>query len=392
VPVTRSAPTRFFKPASPPLISLLRAAAAGRRDLALARFGDCQIRWAVDTGLGPLLYHCVAEDPEARNAPLWPLIQGAHAMARLITHELLDAMSEIIDVCGGRVATLTLLKGISICQEHYPAPHLRSMRDIDLLVDVAEMSAVEALLRERGYRPRSNMPAEFYDQHHHGMPLFHERRGVWVEIHRGLFPPGSEPGADSVFSHEHVKSQLRASVFRDQPVTRLSNELQIVYTAAHWAFDLAQRGGMIAMLDLIYLLGRGRQYVDWRTILRWLDGSMAASSLYLLLAYLDRRNLVRIDPDVMRQLSVKQRSLGRMNLSLAHALLDHHVAAGRSLGGALDKRNFDILWKTLLLPGPPARNLMLIPWNLLPWWLRPGRTRVGPTARAQLNHLPILLP
>jgi hypothetical protein len=55
---------------------MLRAAAAARRDLALARFGDSQIRWAVEAGLGPLLNRCVADDPEARNAPLWPLIQG----------------------------------------------------------------------------------------------------------------------------------------------------------------------------------------------------------------------------------------------------------------------------------------------------------------------------
>jgi hypothetical protein len=30
-------------------------------------------------------------------------------------------------------------------------------------------------------------------------------------------------------------------------------------------------------------------------------------------------------------------------------------------------RNFDRVWRSLLLPGPPSRNVLLGLWNLLPY-------------------------
>ena len=53
----------------------------------------------------------------------------------MISAEMTDAMKEIIDACEGYVPPLTLLKGISICDQYYPKPHLRLMRDIDFLVE-----------------------------------------------------------------------------------------------------------------------------------------------------------------------------------------------------------------------------------------------------------------
>jgi len=46
------------------LIPLLQAASQGREDLKLAAFHKAQIRWAVETGLGPLLFQTTKADPE----------------------------------------------------------------------------------------------------------------------------------------------------------------------------------------------------------------------------------------------------------------------------------------------------------------------------------------
>src|SRR5215831_6299944 len=114
---------------------LLRAAAEDRTDLILSDFRPAQVRWAVDSGLGPLLRHVTSRDPRARKTPLWPLIESADLTARVMTSERLDAVDEMIRVCAGRKMPLTLLKGISICEQFYPEPHLRPMGDIDVLTE-----------------------------------------------------------------------------------------------------------------------------------------------------------------------------------------------------------------------------------------------------------------
>ena len=63
-----------------------------------------------------------------------------------------------------------------------------------------------------------------------------------------------------------------------------------------------------------------------------------------------------------------------MSLRTLHTLLDRYVVEGRPFGRTMSERNFHVFWSTLLLPGPPVRNLSLLPWNLLPARLRPGPT------------------
>jgi hypothetical protein len=331
----------------------------------LAAFDDAQIRWAIETGLGPLLVYATTADPQASTSPLWPFLQGADLLARMLTDEQFDAVSEILDACEARVPALTLLKGISIADQHYPVPHLRPMRDIDILVDEAALPIIESLLCALGYRQQSTNPPSFYDTHHHRMPFVHPQRGVWVEVHRGLFPAHSRVGTDRIFGLEHLDSQLRPSTFRGRPVTRLSDALQIVYIASHWALDFQPIGGIIAMLDLIYLLKHSKEAVCWEHMLDWLHGSVAATPLYLLLTYLDTYQLIDIAPEILHELSVRQRSFGSLNLHIMHRLIDRYSVDGHPFGRVYSGHHLNILWETLLLPGPPLGNLLQVPRNLL---------------------------
>lgn len=365
-------------PTAPSLTLLLQAASQNRTDLTLADFRVEQVRWAVETGLGPLLRRSTANDPRARTSPLWSLVRGADLTARVIAGDQMNAMDEIIRACEGQVPPLTLLKGISICEQHYPEPHLRLMRDIDVLVDQVAIPTVESLLLQLGYRHDSENPPEFYDTHHHITPFFHPGTRVWVEIHRGLFPAASQIGSDGVFSLENLKAELRPSAFRGWPVNRLSDELQVVFLASHWAFGFRRVGGMVGMLDLIYLLKNART-LRWERILDWLEGSVASTYVYLLLTYLGRHRLVDIAPEILRELSLRQRTFGPVNLKIVHALIDRYVTNGRDFGLLVSARNFAVLWRTLLLPDPPSRNVGRALWNLLPSraWLMRQVTRRG---------------
>ncbi len=343
----------------PRLISLLRAASQCREDLPLATFDEEQIRWAIETGLGPLLFRTTKAHPQASTSPLWPLLQGADLTARMLTSEQLDAMSEIIDACDGLVPTLTLLKGISICDQYYPEPHLRPMRDIDFLVEAATHPTVESLLFKLGYRQQSKSPPEVYERLHHSMPFFHPKRGIWVEVHRGLFPRKSKVGAEKVFSLDNLITQLRPSEFQGRKVSRLSDEFQVVYIASHWACDFKFVGGMVALLDMIYLLKNNKDTIRWNRIVDWLEGSVASIDLYLMLTYLVKYKLIEIAPEILHELSLKQRSLGSLNLKIVHTLIDRYLVDGRVFGQILSHIDLDNIWDTLLKPGRSIPNLIL---------------------------------
>jgi Uncharacterised nucleotidyltransferase len=352
------------------LIPLLGAARRDRAELALSDFSVEQVRWAVASGLGPWLRRCIEDDPGARTSPLWPLVLSADLTARVMVAEQLDATEEILAAAPGHVPPLTLLKGIALCEHRYPEPHLRTMGDIDLLVDGEAASALWSRLIELGYRPRSSWPPEFYETHHHLMPLFHPRRRVWVEVHRGLFPPGSRVGSDEVFGWERIAAERQPSLFRGHRVFRLSDELELVYLASHWAFGFRRERGMVGMLDVIRLLESTR--LRWERVLPWLEDSLASAYVCLLLTYLHRRRLTDLSPGIVESLWHRQRLFGRANLGALHAVIDRHVVGGRPFDRVVSARTFRILWEALLSPGGPSQNLLRLAWSLLPSrnWLR----------------------
>jgi hypothetical protein len=137
----------------------------------------------------------------------------------------------------------------------------------------------------------------------------------------------SRLGAERAFGLANVAAELRPSTFRTRPVNRLSDELQVVYIASHWAFELRRVGGVVGMLDLVYLLGRSRA-LRWQRIFEWLDGSLASTYAYVLLSYLSDHRLIALAPDVLGELFARQRSFGRANLKVIHALLDRYVTEG----------------------------------------------------------------
>ena len=77
---------------------------------------------------------------------------------------------------------------------------------------------------------------------------------VWVEIHRRLLPRRTKSAQPEVFSPENVAKELRLSQFQGRAVRRLSDELQIIHTSAHWARQLQTNSGLMAMLDIVYII------------------------------------------------------------------------------------------------------------------------------------------
>ena len=192
------------------------------------------------------------------------------------------------------------------------------------------------------------------------------RTGVVIEVHRALVPANGPFGADATFSLDNVRSHLTADTFRGRPVRRLSDGLLLAHLAAHWSSSfkvIGGAGGLVVLLDLLALVDR----VDWARAADDLRGSTAAFSLWLLLAYLEARGLRALPPDVRALVRPPLGAADAVSIALLHALMDVRVANGRPYGGLVfTRRTFEIVWKTLLRPGPAALNLASLPWSLLP--------------------------
>jgi hypothetical protein len=365
----RKYPPLIHPQCSPPLLALLRAAHAGRNDLCLSRFTEAQVQWVVANGFGPLLAQALSRDSDAPASSHWPRLRAATLTAQVLAAAQLDAMTEIIDACRAHVPPLTLLKGISLCEAHYPSPHLRPMRDIDVLVADSTAPKVHAILLGLGYREHPEAPADLYRDCHHLVPLVHRRTGIWVEVHRRLFSPRSWLPDVDPFGPERVKSMIRPSTFRGRLVTRLSDEVEVAYIASHWVLSPSRiyyGGGVVAMLDLIHLLKRIPE-LDWEGILAQVEGSMASTHLYLLLSYLHRHGLLESPAGTIavERLAGFQRCLGHRGQRILHEILDRYVVDGREYRGLVTPRHVRIIWETLLAPGPSSRNLTMVLWNLL---------------------------
>jgi hypothetical protein len=343
----------------PQLILLLEAISSGRTDLALDYFSPKEINWAIQSGLGPLMFRSIQDGNNDSASVAWRSLKASDLTVRVLTSTQFEAMAEIIDACSGRAPILTLLKGASIAEEFYPNAHLRLMRDLDFLVPKEYVPAVEEILRQLGYRQRGEGSPDRFDAYHHTMPFFHEQKHVWVEVHRALFSGMQRASMEPVFHLGNILAELRPSSFQGREVSRLSHELQLVYVACHWAHVFKPIGGAVAMIDAIYLLKSTGDALCWARILDWVNGCAAATYLYLLLSYLDCYGLVKIAPEVMRQLAQSQPSFGKLRLKAAHAIIDRYFMEGQDFGSVLNRRNLDIAWQLLTLPNPFLRKLIV---------------------------------
>ncbi len=360
---SRSAPMAHMqRRRRPELISLLEAISSARGDLSLSGFSPRTVAWAIQSGLGPLLYRAAKDNGDNASSGYWSDLKAADLTARVVMAEHLEATAEIIDVCRGKVPPLALLKGISIAEEYYPEPHLRLMRDLDILIEKESLPKVKTALEQLGYHQHWDDAAPSYDNHHHAAPFFHEEKNVWVEVHHALLSPKKRASCATIFQNDTVFSQLRHSQFQGREVRRLSVELQLVYLATHWAQDFQRVGGMVAIIDAIHLFKHVDGQLCWEWIVNSIRESIAATYLYLLLSFIDRHQLVKIPTEILRDLFLAQRSFGRASLRTAHAIIDRYYVTGKQLGW-FSRKVVTLIWLMLTLAGPTLHSLMRAPYD-----------------------------
>ena len=342
---------------------MLRGLARGT----IADLSGADLASLVSAGLGPLL-HANADIADVGGQEL---LRAADLTARVVIGQIRNATGEILRALPAISEQIILLKGVAASQQYYPEPHQRLMGDIDVLVPRHLLSVLENTLRALGYTQRSEFPAEFYTTHHHSMPFFHARTGIWVEVHTDLLPASNPAAHDACFSIDQVVANTVPIAVDSAPARALNDELHLLYTCSHWASALNIERGLIPIVDVIFLL-RTRDDIDWHRIASWLQHSpVAATHLALMLGYLSSRNVVAFGSAAIEAMNLGILRLGRINAKLLYRIVDAFIVERKPFRRFATHYNTLLVWDTLLRPLQPSRNLAALPLLVA---FPPGRT------------------
>ena len=366
-----TAPARRLGARAPSLFHSLLCIAARQHPGGLLwdAVDDDQIEHIVKSGFAPLLWRTAVESG-APPPPRWrDTLHAADLVAQVFHGNACDAAVEIIDAARAGGAQVTLLKGLSI-GEHYPAPHLRPMGDVDLLVAQRDRGWVESTMLRGGYVRMAGFQEEEGDAH--GTPLLRSDLGVWVEIHTGLFPEGDRLRRNRLFTPSELERHIVASTFHDRRVGRLRDELQLVYIASYWIRDLSNEGFHASfarpLLDAVYLLEARQAKLDWDGLIAGIDNNVAAASLYALLSYLSTRGYSAVPERVLAELGKRQSLVGRFELAVLGALTDAGLVGTRPRLAAFVERH-PMVGKSLLARlferGSHAGKILALPWSIV---------------------------
>lgn len=314
-----------------------------------------QFRWLMRGGLGPLLHHALRAQPEGVPAPWRDALLAAELTARVRQSALAQSAAELIDACAGLGVELTLLKGISVSEQLWPAPHLRPMSDVDVLLPRLLLGEVEsALTAPAGGYERMEFPVR--PGLHHDAPLRHRGHGTVVELHKALFPEDSPFSVGRLFAPQEVLARTVASSFQGREVRRLPPALQLPYIAAAWFNDITELkvdpSFLPSAFDAVFLLRHHGATLEWDTLRGWLedDDGMARGCLYAMLSWLPRFGVAPAPEGFMTWLAGSQRVVGPLQRRLIHWMLDRHLVGARP-------------WSLPLPPPVPGRYSPRYQWR-----------------------------
>lgn len=321
------------------------------------------IKWAVQTGLGSIAsdYGNIQEcrDSITKN------LAASKLTSQFWTQTQVNAAQKIVEELNNIGIVPTLLKGISISTNYYPKPYYRTMRDIDILVDVDEVDAFESILVKLGYEQRSTYSKEFYESLHHTMPWQHCKDEIWIEVHKRLFPKTSPCYNSPVFQLDIVQHQRVLDNFYGLKVYRLSKEFQLVYIATHWAERFKQIGGVFALLDITLIINKHNDELDWNKIISCSNSPHVSNYVYLTLQYLSKSGLLDSSVNIEQYANRIQHSLGMASKAILNSIINDYIFVGKPFGRALTVNNIAIIWRHLLEPSSSFVKLLLLPFVVI---------------------------
>ena len=346
------------------VIKLLQAAAWQGNTLDPGQLTDEDISTANQYGLGPLLAWLMRSEHASLDIMLRKRLASIGAMSRFLTASIANAVVQLA-VESGDSRKFMLLKGASLITDVYPVPHLRLMGDIDILVQEKDLAPVCAMLTKLGYEQYPDLPASFYENHHHLMPFRHPNSEVWIEVHSAIFPPGHPCATLPVFQADYFRRYHQPVMYQTHAFVRPMAELNLLYIITHWMLEFRVQDSAGQLLDIIYLMKKYGANFDWQIFAQMVDNRCTVACVTIVLEYLQGEQLVAIEPRQLTRLRGKKSACGWLGRRLVCRLIDGIFERRPLVHDYLGLNNVRIIWHALLCDRHPLHNYLSLLYKLL---------------------------
>ena len=164
--------------------------------------------------------------------------------------EVNAAQRDIIGILSDNGIRAAVLKGLSVAR-YYPKPEIRALGDIDLLVDVNQLRAVDNILREQGYTVSDSAHVFHRDYH---------KNGIIVEVHHAVTDtPVSKGGRAAATMISSFLDHAELVEVCDTQFLTLSESHQALMLLLHMERHMVEKG-----------IGL-RQLCDWAVYINSVD-------------------------------------------------------------------------------------------------------------------------
>jgi hypothetical protein len=185
-----------------------------------------------------------------------------------------SVLKELLSAARAASIPLILLKGAATAWLAYPDPALRPMRDLDILVQPADLPGLYAILDRMGFvTPLSQSSLVISDKHLPHAELQRDGLTVTLEVHTRLFDSlwrPRQPAAAEFFQ------RARPFEIEGQPALSLSLEDLLWHTWQHLVIEDIR---LVGIADLLSLSQRYVAEIDWDLIRKRYPGLLEALSV-----------------------------------------------------------------------------------------------------------------
>lgn len=173
-------------------------------------------------------------------------------------------IDELLAACDDAGIQIVLLKGAALGHLIYPAPEVRAMIDIDVLIDPADAKRSVQIARSLGYSFASKYGSRFAGRMHH-LPVASTTRSgfrIPLEIHTEALSP-NQRGNLSLAS---LVDELQPFSRDHGPGGMALGHLDMLRHLARHAFEPARRIRLIHLYDLWRYQAKFRDEIDWQEL------------------------------------------------------------------------------------------------------------------------------
>jgi Uncharacterised nucleotidyltransferase len=257
---------------------------------------------ACQLGVGPLLYARLGELGLRDKIPVDVAQRGKEECfsSQARNMRVYAELKTVLAALSRDGLSVVVLKGAALAELVYRHIGLRTMADVDLLVERKHLDRAGAILEGLGFVPNeSYRDKQWYREHHHHMvPYVSSDGSMTIEVHWHII----ERRALLDMPIDQLWARAQPIRIASEPCLALSTEHMLLHLVLHLSSPNRFLGQLRGLYDVAELLRRFGQELDWAELLRVAALADAHKYVYVVLCLVRDTLGAPVPVEVLRQL------------------------------------------------------------------------------------------